>query len=181
LFNLDALKWNRAMIHSPGSMPTGNFDEPAAPPAERADAARSFRRPADYYSAPLSEVKPVFPAWVPWGCGSLAALVLLVLFAGGAMLSGPRLATLIDLMLSMTIGEIKAMYQPDVTGAQKNAFEAEVKRMREGLRNGTVSVQKVQPFLQTMQRAIGDEKVTAAELEQLTKAAHQASLPPPKR
>jgi hypothetical protein len=158
-------------------MPTGNFDEPAVPPAERSVPARSFRLPADYYSAPLSEVKPVFPAWVPWGCGSLAALVLLVLFAGGAMLSGPRLATLIDLMLSMTIGEIKAMYQPDVTASQKDAFESEVKRMREGLRNGKVSVQKVQPFLQTMQKAIGDEKVTGAELEQLTKAARATSTP----
>ena len=163
------------MIHSPGSMPTGNFDAPSVPPTQRAESVRSYRLPADYYSAPLAEVKPVFPAWVPWGCGSLAALVLLVMFAGGAMLSGPRLATLIDLMLSMTIGEIKAMYQSDVTAAQKNAFDAEVKRMREGLRDGKVSVQKVQPFLQTMQKVIGDEKVTGAELERLTGAARAAS------
>lgn len=163
------------MIHSPGSMPTGNFDEPSVPPMQRAHSARASRLPADYYSAPLSEVKPVFPSWVPWGCGSLAALVLLVLFAGGAMLSGPRLATLIDLTLSMTIAEMKAMYQPDVTAAQKESFDAEVKSMREGLRSGKVSVQKAQPFLQTMQKAIGDEKVTGAELEQLTGAARQAS------
>ena len=167
------------MIHSPGSMPTGNFDEPSVPPPQRAESARSYRLPADYYSAPLAEVKPVFPAWVPWGCGSLAALVLLVMFAGGAMLSGPRMATLIDLMLSMTISEIKAMYQPDVTAAHKDAFDAEVKRMREGLRDGKVSVQKVQPFLQTMQKVIGDEKVTGAELERLTKAAREASTAAP--
>jgi len=160
-------------------MATGNFDEPGIPPAQSTASVRSFRLPADYYAAPLSEVKPVFPSWVPWGCGSLAAVVLLLMFAGGAFLSGPRLATLIDLMLSMTIGEMKAMYQPDVTTAQKDAFDAEMKRMRDGLRDGKVSVQKVQPFLQTMQKAIGDEKVSGPELEQLTKAAREASAPAP--
>jgi hypothetical protein len=159
-------------------MATGNFDEAGIPPAQRPASVRSFRLPADYYSAPLSEVKPVFPAWVPWGCGSLAAVVLLLMFAGGVFLSGPRLATLIDLMLSMTIGEMKAMYQPDVTAAQKDAFDAEMKRMREGLRDGKVSVQKVQPFLQTMQKAIGDEKVSGPELEQMTKAAREAVRAP---
>jgi hypothetical protein len=144
-------------------MPTGNLD-----------AARTFRVPADYYSAPLAEVKPVFPKWVPWGCGSLALIVLLMMFTGGAMLSGPRLAAVIDLVLGMTIGEMKAMYQPDVTEEQKQSFDAEVKTMRERLRDGKLGVQKVQPFLKALQKAIGDEKVTGAELTGLTKTAQTA-------
>ena len=172
-----ALNRMSAMIHSPGSMPSGNLDEPFVSAPQPAASPRALRVPADYYSAPLAEVKPVFPKWVPWGCGSLSLFVLLVMFAGGAMLSGPRLATLIDLVLGMTIGEMKAMYQSDVTQEQKESFDAAVKTMRERLRDGQVSVQKVQPFLQSVQKAIGDEKVTAPELEGLTKSARDASGP----
>lgn len=169
------------MIHSPGSMPTGNFDEPLVAPPQPLDSARAFRLPAEYYSAPLSDVKPILPAWVPWGCGSLAAVILLLMFAGGALMSGPRLAALIDIVVGMTLGEMKAMYAGDVTTALKGAFDAEVKNMREGLRDGRVSVQKVQPFLQSMQKAIGDEKVTAAELEGLTKIAREAVAAPARK
>ena len=40
-----------------------------------------FHRPADYYAAPLSEVRPIFPRWVPFGCGSAS----LVINASGAV------------------------------------------------------------------------------------------------
>ena len=162
------------MIHSPGSMPTGNFDEPAVSSTQQPDSPRSFRLPADYYSAPLSEVKPFFPAWVPWGCGSAAALVLVLMFAGGALVSGPRLAALFDLTIGMTIGEVKNMYTPEVSGEQRETFDDAVSAMREGLREGSVKMEKVQPFLQALQKAMGDDKVTPEELERLTKIATDA-------
>ena len=166
------------MIHSPGSMPTGNFDEPVVSTPPPIKTARSMRLPAAYYSAPLSEVKPIFPAWVPWGCGSAAALFLLLMFAGSAALTGPRLGALLDFVLNVSVGEMKGMYTSDVSRAQQDAFDAELKRMREQLRDGTISVQKVQPFLQAMQQTVGDEKVTPEELENLTKIVRESATPP---
>lgn len=166
------------MIHSPGSMPTGNFDEPVVSSPPTTEPARTLRLPAAYYSAPLSEVKPIFPAWVPWGCGSAAALFLVLMFAGSAALTGPRLASFLDFVLGISVGEMKGMYESDITEAQQEAFDAELKRMREQLRDGKITVQKVQPFLQAMQKAVGDEKVTSQELEGLTKIARESATPP---
>jgi hypothetical protein len=51
-----------------------------------------------------------------------------------------------------------------------------MKRLREELRNDRISVQNLQPFLKAMQSAIADKKVTAEELDRLTKAAHDVVL-----
>jgi hypothetical protein len=161
-------------------MPTGNFDQevtPGTPPPSE----RAFRFPAHYYSSPVSEVRPVFPRWVPLGCGSLSAVVLVVLFVAGAFITGSKLGELVDLMLGTTLGELRTMYAPDVTAAQKSSFESEVKAMREGIRARKVPVQDVQPFLKAMQGAVSDKKVTPTELERLTKAAREAASAPSKQ
>ena len=158
-------------------MHTGNFEpEPSAPVPEHA-ARRGFRLPADYYSAPLSEVRPIFPRWVPYGCGIAAAVFMVLLFISGALLNGPAIGQGFDFIIGMSLGELRPMLAKDVTSEQKDAFELEVKAMREGLRNNRVDISRVQPFLQTMQKAIGDKKVTPQELGQLTEAAKAASQP----
>ena len=149
-------------------MPIGNL-EPQAP------ATRSFRLPADYYSAPLSEVRPVFPRWVPYGCGAASAVFLVLLFASSALLSGARLGGAIDVVLGMSLGEVRGMFSADVTAAQKAAFEREVTAMRVAIRGNRVEISGVQPFLQAMQKAISDKKVTPAEVQALTSAAHEAA------
>jgi hypothetical protein len=155
-------------------MPTGNFDATpsAAPPND--SPTRRFRLPSDYYSAPLSEVRPVFPRWVPYGCGIGAAVAIIALFATGAILTGPRLAQGLDFVIGMSLGDLRGMFQ-GVSTEQKDAFEREVKAMRDGLNANRVPVAAVQPFLQAMQKAITDKKVTPEEVEQLTKAARDAS------
>ncbi len=152
------------MIHSTRSMPSGNFDA----------SQSSFRLPADYYSAPLSEVTPVVPRWMPAGCGTASAVILVLLFAGGAMLTGPRLSEFMDFFLGTSVGELRSMYAPDVTAAEKQRFDTEVERMREGLRTGKITVKALQPFMKAMQSAIADKRVTAEEIERLSKAAHDA-------
>jgi hypothetical protein len=57
---------------------------------------------------------------VPIGCGSASVVILILLFAGGAMLTGARLARFMDFVLGTTI-----------TATQKQRFDAEVKRMGE--------------------------------------------------
>lgn len=166
------------MIHSVRLMPTGNFvgtdlPVPASPPL----LERSSRWPCVYYAAPLSEVRPILPHWAPFGCGGAAAILLLILLAAGALLSGERIKGVLDLMVGVTLGEMKPMYAADISTAQKEEFDAEVKRMRENLRAGKISVQKVQPFFQSMQKAVGDEKITAEEFRSLTDAARTAGVP----
>lgn len=164
------------MIHSLRLMPTGNFIETDLPaPHQPLAPERTSPWPCAYYSAPLSEVRPVLPGWVPYGCGGAAAIFMLLLLATGALLSGERIKGLLDLVVGVTLGEMKPMYASDVTVPQTDEFEAEVKRMRDSLRAGTISVQNVQPFFQAMQKAVGDETVTADELEMLTEAARMAS------
>ncbi len=155
-------------------MPTGNFEATPSEPPPADSPRRRFRLPADYYSTPLSEVRPIFPRWVPYGCGIAAAVFTVVLFATGAILTGPRLAQGVDFVIGMSLGDVRGMFQ-GVSTEQNDAFEREVKAMRDGLTAKRVPVSAVQPFLQSMQKAISDKKVTPEEVEQLTRAAREAS------
>ena len=166
-------------------MPSGNLDEPVTASSPHAEPPRTFRLPADYYSTPPADVRPLFPKWVPLGCGTASAVLLVLLFAGGAILTGPRLAQFMDYVVGSSLGEVKGMYAKDVTADQKARFDTEVKQLRENLRSGKVSMQNFQPFLKLMQTVMGDKKVTHEEVDRLTKAAHEATLkgttktPPP--
>lgn len=163
-------------------MPTGNFDEPlAASPAPPPAPRRPFRLPSDYYCAPLSEVRPLFPKWAPYGCGMASALFLVLLFAAGTLLSGERFGGLLDFVIGTSLGELRPMMATDITAEEKDRFEAEVQAMREGMREGKVPVARVQTFLRSMQRAIADQKISKEELEELTKVAHEAAKPLPKK
>lgn len=167
------------MIHLTRSMPSGNLDESVTSPGPQGTvpdgtSPRSYRLPAAYYTAPVADVRPLFPKWVPIGCGTASAVILVILFAGGAIVSGPRLAQLMDYIVGTSFGELKGMYTKDVSETQKAQFDAEVNRLRDGLRTDKVSVQNLQPFLKAMQTAILDKRVTPDELDRLTKAAHDA-------
>jgi len=96
------------------------------------------------------------------------------MFAAGFVFSGPRFGELLDLFVGTSVGELRGMYAPDVTPAEKQRFDGEIERMRAGMRTGKVSVKKLQPFIKEMQTAISDKHVTAEELERLTKVAHDA-------
>lgn len=157
-------------------MPSGNLDEPVTTSSPNAEPPRAFRLPADYYSTPPSEVRPLFPKWVPLGCGTASAVVLVLLFAGGAIVTGPRLAQFMDFVVGSSLGELKGMYAKDVTAGDKARFDGEVKQLREKLRAGKVSMQNFQPFLKLMQSVIVDKKVSHEEVDRLTKAAHEATL-----
>ena len=155
-------------------MTSGNIGEaaPSTPPGVR--AKRPFRFPAEYYCAPLAEVRPIFPRGLVIGCGSASAVILVLMFAAGAVFSGPRFGELLDLFVGTSVGELHGMYAPDVSPAEKQRFDAEIQRVREGLRSGKIPAKNLQPFIKEMQTAIGDKHVTAEELERLTKTAHDA-------
>ena len=147
---------------------------PEVPPGpEQHSTSLPFQRPADYYSTPVGDVRPLFPRWVPFGCGTASIIVLLLVFALGAAVSTGALGELLDLMFGSMQGEIDKMFTPDVKPQQKAAFDAEMKTMRASIRANRLSLDRLQPLLRSMRDASSDEHVTAAETEQLTREIHE--------
>ncbi len=138
---------------------------------------RRFVRPADYYSS--ATPMPVLPAWTAYGCGAAAVVILIIVFAGGAWLSRGGFVDFMDLAIGMSVSEMKGMYAPDVTTAQKDALDKEVEAMRASLRDGKIAVPAVQPFLNALQKSTSDSKITAAEVSSLQAAAKKASAAKP--
>jgi hypothetical protein len=143
------------------------LDETSAP------ASTPFRRPADYYSTPIGDAKPLFPRWVPYGCGAAAIVILIVVFAGGVFAVRGGMGQLFDIMFGSMQTEIDKMFTKDVSPAQKAAFEREMKTMRDAVRQNRLRVDRLQPLLRTMRDATSDEQVTPAETDELTKEMHQ--------
>ena len=135
-----------------------------------------FRRPADYYSTPVGDAKPLFPRWVPYGCG-IASIVLLVIVGGGGYLAiHGGMGKLLDMMFGSMQGEVEKMFTKDVSAAQKAAFEQEMKTMRDKVRQNRMPMDRMQPLLRTMRDVTEDEHVTPAETDQLTKEMHELNV-----
>ena len=141
-----------------------------------------FRRPADYYATPAGDAKPLFPRWVPYGCGTAAIVLILVVFAGGYFAVHGGMGQLMDLMFSSMQGEVEKMFSKDVSASQKTAFANEMKTMRDKVRQNRLPVDRLQPLLQTMRDVTEDEHVTPAEADRLTREMHELNTaPPPKK
>ena len=153
---------------------------PDAPPeGDYPSATLPFRRPTDYYSSP-AEGRPLVPRWVPYGCGTASIILLLFVFALGAAFSSGALGELLELMFASMQGEIDKMFTPDVSAAQKAAFDGEMKKMRDSIRTNRLTLDRMQPLLRTMREVASDERVTPSEAEQLTKEIHEINNPPPR-
>ena len=141
-----------------------------------------FRRPADYYSTPTGDAKPLFPRWVPYGCGAAAIVLLIAIFVSGVFAARGGMGQLFDFMFGSMQGEIDKMFTKDVTPAQKAAFDSEMKSMRDLVRQNRLPIDRLQPLLRTMREVTSDESVTPAEADQLTKQMHEINTaPPPKK
>jgi len=134
---------------------------------------RRGRWPADYYSSATPEA--VVPSWAAYGCGGAAALVILLLFAGGSYVAGGGFVDFMDLAVGMSVSEMKGKYTPDVPAERKKSLDREIELLRKNLRDETISVQSLQPFLQTLAKTTGDDKVTAAEAAKLEEIAKKAN------
>ena len=92
-------------------------------------------------------------------------------------MSSGGLVTLMDMGLGMSMGEVRGFYTPDVTAAQKKELEAAIESLRANLRDGKTSVTRLDPVMQTMRKAIADEKMQPSEVEALSAAARKAAVP----
>jgi heme exporter protein D len=132
---------------------------------------RRTQWPADYYSS--GAPKPVLPRWAPFGCGAASVVVLILVFAGGALLSSGGFTSFMDLAIGMSVSEMKGQYAADVTAEQKKALDDEVKQLSRNLRAEKVSIQALQPFLIQLRDVSSDKKVTSAEVTTLQAVARK--------
>ena len=144
--------------------------EPPAPEPRR-------RVPADYYSSPPGELRPIVPRGAVRGCGFAAGAFLLLGFIGGFIIMEVGLAKPMAFVLNQSAGEMQKMFTPDVPPAQKKALNDEIELLAKNLESGTTSVGRLQPVLNALRDAISDEKVTRDETAKLTKIAHEANAP----
>jgi hypothetical protein len=151
-----------------------SFDPPPTlPPALPKTAP--FRLPADYYSTDLSSVRPIFPRWVAFGCGTAAIALILLLVGVGGWLAGGGGVIALDWMFGQLHTELKPLLAKDVTTGQKTRLESEIKMLRANMKSGKVTFQQAQPVLQVLQKVIGDQTVTKAEVDQLNGALDVAN------
>jgi len=155
-----------AMIHFWSTLDETNPGSPAPPPS------LPFRRPADYYASPVGENKPIFPKWVPYGCGSAAIVLLIVVFLAGIFVARGGIGSLFEFMFSSMQGDIDKMFTKDVQPAQKAAFDREMNAMRERVRQNRLPSDRLPPLLRDFRDAISDQRVTPAEAEKLTNEMH---------
>lgn len=142
--------------------------QPAAlPPAPPADPL-PFRRPADYYATPGTDLRPIFPRWIPMGCGWAAVVVVVLLFVAGAF--APRSGAVLDWAFGQIQSDVTPHFTKDVTPAQKAEFNAEMKTLRAAAVAGKLKVDKTQSFLKLATEVDGDEKIDPAEADKLIAA-----------
>lgn len=142
------------------------------PPEPEPQPRAPFRLPADYYSAPVSEVRPVFDKWVPFGCGTAAILFVLVLFAGGVFAGRGGMEMLFDTVFSMMQKELTEAFAADVNPQERTAFDAEYTKFRTNVRDNHIELTKVQTFLKSVTEAEEDKKLTGDEVRRLTTELH---------
>lgn len=104
---------------------------------------------------------------MPFGCGSAAILLLVIVFIGGYAASRGGMGALFDPLLSSMQDEIEKMFTKDVTPVDKAQFEAQMKILRGEIRQNRIPLDRLQPLLRSVREVSSDQRVTPAETEQL--------------
>jgi hypothetical protein len=107
-------------------------------------------------------------------------VVLILVFVSGIVVSRGGMGELFELVFASMQGEIDKMFTPDVKPAEKAAFDAEMKTLREAVRQNRVSMERLQPLMRTLRDVTSDQKVTAPETERLIKEIHGINSAPRK-
>ena len=146
---------------------------PPEPTPQPAPDPLPFRRPADYSSAPGSDLRPLFPRWVPLGCGWASAVFVVLLFVAGAF--APRSGSIPDWLFGKIQNDLAAHFTKDVTPAQKAAFSAEMKTLRASATKGKLKLDSTQSFLHVATEVDGDDKIDPAEADKLIESVRDVN------
>jgi hypothetical protein len=152
-----------------------NFTAPPAdaPPPEPAADPLPFRRPADYYAASDSTLRPLFPKWVPIGCGWAAFVFVVLFFMAGAL--APKSGTALEWVFGKLETDMTPHFTKSVTPAQKAEFAAEMKTLRASAKSGKLKLDKTQAFLKLCTDVDSDEKIDPAEADKLIAAVRDVN------
>jgi hypothetical protein len=152
-----------------------NFSAPppiATPPDASVDPL-PFRRPADYYAASGSNLRPLFPKWVPIGCGWAALAFVVLLFVAGTL--APKSGAALEWVFAKIQTDMTPHFTKNVTPAQKAAFAAEMRTLRASAKAGKLKLDKTQTFLKLCTDVDSDEKIDPAEADKLIAAVRDVN------
>jgi hypothetical protein len=156
------------MIHSAEAVQTEKFDSLTPPPAPVSNTShRGFPLPAEYYSAPPGDRRPLFAPWAATGCGIAAVVLLIAVFAAGYFAAHGGATQLMTWFISSSRKDLTAMYAKDVTADQKAGFDREMAALQANLAAKRIRLEGLQPVLRDMRDAMLDNKVTSDELKKL--------------
>lgn len=137
-----------------------------------------FPLPADYYASPVT-ARPLFPSWVPTGCGITSAVLLVIAFVGGAIVMSMGVGKLMAYVIDSSHGELKAMYGKDVPPAKRAQVDAALNGISHDLAADKLAYGKLEPLLTTMRDTMDDKKITNAEADQLLAKVQEVRKPKP--
>jgi hypothetical protein len=127
---------------------------------------RSFTWPSDYYASPVT-ARPLFPSWVPTGCGIASAALLVIAFVAAAFVMSAGVGKLMAYVIDSSHAEMKAMYGKDVPPAKRAQVDAAMDGISHDLAADKLAYGKLEPLLTTMRDTMDDKKITNAEADQL--------------
>ncbi len=157
-------------------MPTGNLDDQNA-----VHSSEESRLPARHYSVTAAERPRLVPRWLVLGCGGIAGLFLVVIFAGSLLVTSSGFGEMFDLMLSMMQSEASRYYAEDVPKEARAAFDAELSALRKDVKSARVSPAKLDPLLQELRKATSDKLLRLEEVKRLTATAREVRMTGTKR
>jgi hypothetical protein len=154
----------RSLNISDALTPTAEPDLAPPPPPRR---RLGFLLPAEYYSIPPGDRRPLVGKGVPWGCGTASIIFLVLIFAGGYGAAHGGLQSLIGWVIDNSEQELEPMLAKDVPPAQHKAFVDEMHRAAANLRSGRAPLEKAGQLLQTIRDASSDHTLSASEVDQI--------------
>ena len=127
------------------------------------------RIPAQYYSEAPSSTRRLCPAWVPFGCGGLAIVAIVLITVGGYWAGHGGLGRTFDFFLGQSKSDVESAYTADVTPAQRQQFDATYERLRAAVRAGRVDLAGFQKLLQSLSEVARDKNLTPQKVDVLTR------------
>jgi len=156
------------MIHSAEAVQTEKIDSLTPPPRPVSEPSRrGLPLPAEYYSAPPGDRRPLFAPWATAGCGIAAVVLLMAVFAAGYFAAHGGAMRLMTWFISSSRKDIVTMYAKDVTATQKADFDRGMEALQANLGAKRVRLEALQPLLRDMRDAMLDDKVTSDETKKL--------------
>jgi hypothetical protein len=108
-------------------------------------------------------------------------VVLVVAFAGGALVMAVGVGKLMAYVIDSSHGELKAMYGADVPPAKRAQVDAALDGISHDLATEKIAYGKLEPLLTSMRDSMSDKKITNAEADQLLAKVQEVRRPAKKK